>query len=179
MCISSLYANIPFVLSLPPTSPSSHTSKSSQSTKLSSLYYIAGSHWPSILHMVVYICWRRKWHPTPVLLPGKSHGWRSLVGCGPWGHWESDTTKRLHCHFHFHALEKEMATHSSILAWRVPGAGEPGGLSMGSHRVGHDWSDLAAAAVYICQSQLSVHPSFPFQSCPHVHVVLLRHCIRI
>ena len=50
--------------------------------------------------------------------------------------------------FHFHALEKEMATHSSILAWRVPGTGEPGGLpSVGSHRVGHDWSDLAAATV--------------------------------
>ena len=47
--------------------------------------------------------------------------------------------------FHFHALEKEMATHSSVLAWRIPGMGEPGGLpSMGSHRVGHDWSDLAA-----------------------------------
>ena len=49
--------------------------------------------------------------------------------------------------FHFHALEKEMATHSSVLAWEVPGTGKPGGLlSMGSHRVGHDWSDLAAAA---------------------------------
>ena len=47
--------------------------------------------------------------------------------------------------FHFHALEKEMATHSSVLAWRIPGTGEPGGLlSMGSHRVGHNWSDLAA-----------------------------------
>ena len=50
--------------------------------------------------------------------------------------------------FHFHALEKETATHSSVLAWRIPGMGEPGGLpSMGSHRVGHNWSDLAAAAV--------------------------------
>ena len=49
--------------------------------------------------------------------------------------------------FHFHALEKEMATHSSVLAWRIPGMGEPGGLpSMGSHTVGHDWSNLAAAA---------------------------------
>jgi len=49
--------------------------------------------------------------------------------------------------FHFHALEKEMATHSGVLAWRIPGTGEPGGLpSMGSHGVGHDWSDLAAAA---------------------------------
>ena len=49
--------------------------------------------------------------------------------------------------FHFHALEKEMATHSSVLAWRIPGTGKPGWLpSMGLHRVGHDWSDLAAAA---------------------------------
>ena len=52
--------------------------------------------------------------------------------------------------FHFPTLEKEMATHSSVLAWRIPGMGEPGGLpSMGSHRVGHDWSDLAAATVLI------------------------------
>ena len=49
--------------------------------------------------------------------------------------------------FHFHALEKEMATRSSVLAWRIPGTMEPDGLpSMGSHRVGHNWSDLAAAA---------------------------------
>ena len=47
--------------------------------------------------------------------------------------------------FHFHALEKEMATHSSVLAWRISGTGEPGGLpSLGLHRVGHDLSDLAA-----------------------------------
>ena len=57
--------------------------------------------------------------------------------------WLSDFTVT----FHFHALEKEMATHSSVLAWRIPGKAEPGGLpSMGSHRVGHDWSDLAAAS---------------------------------
>ena len=49
--------------------------------------------------------------------------------------------------FHFHALKEEMATHSSVLAWRIPGKGDPGGLpSMGLHRVGHNWSDLAAAA---------------------------------
>ena len=46
----------------------------------------------------------------------------------------------------YKSLEKAMATHSSVLAWRIPGAGEPGGLTpMGSHRVAHDWSDLAAA----------------------------------
>ena len=55
--------------------------------------------------------------------------------------------------FHFPALEKEMATHSSILVWRIPGTGEPSGLlSMGSHRVGHDWSDLAAARVTYTQA---------------------------
>ena len=53
------------------------------------------------------------------------------------GYEESDTTERIH--FHFHALGKEMATHSSVLAWRIPGTGEPGGLpSIGSHRVGHN-----------------------------------------
>ena len=62
--------------------------------------------------------------------------------------------------FQFHALEKEMATHSSVLAWRIPGTEEPGGLpSMGPHRVGHDWSDLAAAACllhypFICHQAL-------------------------
>ena len=54
--------------------------------------------------------------------------------------------------FHFHALEKKMATHSSVLAWRIPGTGEPGGLlSMGSHRVRHDWSDLAVAVVMVTE----------------------------
>ena len=49
--------------------------------------------WVSKIH------WRRKWQPTPVLLPGKSHGWRNLVGCSPWGHKESDNTEQLHFHF--------------------------------------------------------------------------------
>ena len=75
------------------------------------------------------------WHPTLVLLPGKSHGRRSLVGCSPWGDEELEMTGQLH----FHALEKDMATRSSVLAWRVPGMEEPGGLpSMGFHRVRHD-----------------------------------------
>ena len=54
---------------------------------------------------------------------------------------------------HSHALEKEMATHSSVLGWRIPGTGEPGGLlSMGSHRVRHDWSDLATAAPRVTET---------------------------
>ena len=91
--------------------------------------------WHSITDYIQSAARGRQWHPTPVLLPGKSHGWRSLVGCSPWGCLESDTTERLH----FHVLEKEMATHSSILAWRIPWTEEPGGVwSMGSHRVRHD-----------------------------------------
>ena len=91
---------------------------------------------------------RRQWHPTPVLLPGKSHGqkgawWAAVHGVTKSRTWLSNFIFT----FHFHTLEKEMATHSSVPAWRIPGIGEPGGLpSTGSHRVGHDWSDLAAAA---------------------------------
>ena len=94
---------------------------------------------------------RRQWHPTPVLLPGKSHGWRSLVGCSPWGCEESDTTEQLHFHFSLSCIGEGMATHSNFLAWKIPGKGEHGRLpSRGSHRVRHDWSDLAAAAMQMC-----------------------------
>ena len=74
--------------------------------------------------------------------------WATVHGVAKSWTWLSDFTFT----FHFHALQKEMATHSSVLDWRIPGTGEPGGLpSMGSHRVGHDWSDLAAAAA-VCRS---------------------------
>ena len=67
--------------------------------------------------------------------------------------------------FHFHALEKEMATHSSVLAWRIPGTGEPGGLpSMWLHRVGHDWSDLATAAAIYSPEYLEFGFSFIFST---------------
>ena len=75
---------------------------------------------------------------SSTLLPGKSHGQRRLVGCnGVAKSWTrlSDFTLT----FHFHALEKEMTADSSVLAWRIPGTAEPGGLlSMGSHRVEHN-----------------------------------------
>ena len=84
--------------------------------------------------------------------PMDGEGWWAAVhGVAKSQTWLSDFTFT----FHFHALEKEMATHSSVLAWRTPGTGEPGGLlSMGSHRVGHDWSDLAAAAATLNIMQL-------------------------
>ena len=67
--------------------------------------------------------------------------WAAVHGVARSRTWLSDFTFT----FHFHALEKEMATHSSVLAWRIPGTAEPGGLpSMGLHRVGHNWSGLAA-----------------------------------
>ena len=68
--------------------------------------------------------------------------WAAVHGVTKSRTWLTDFTFT----FHFHALEKEMATHSSVLAWRIPGTREPGGLpSMGSNRVGHNWSDLAVA----------------------------------
>ena len=91
---------------------------------------------------------RRQWHPPPVpfCLENPMDGgawWVPVHGVAKSRTRLSDFTFT----FHFHALEKEMATHSSVLAWRIPGTGEPGVLSsMGLYRVGHDWSDLAAAA---------------------------------
>ena len=90
---------------------------------------------PQIAHIV----WRRRWQPTPVLLPIDP-----MVGGAWWAtvHGVAKSQTRLRDFtftFHFHALEKEMATHSCVLAWRIPGMGEPGGLpSMGLHRVRHD-----------------------------------------
>ena len=82
------------------------------------------------------LAWKIPWMEEPCglyVVHGVAKSWT----------WLSDFTFT----FHFHALEKEMASHSSVLAWRIPGTGEPGGLPpMGSHRVGHDWSDSAAAA---------------------------------
>ena len=90
--------------------------------------------------------WRRQWQSTQYsCLENSMDGgawWAAVHGVAEGRTRLSDFTFT----FHLHALEKEMATHSSVLAWRIPGMGEPGGLlSMGSHRVEHNWSDLAAA----------------------------------
>ena len=101
---------------------------------------------------------RRQWHPTPVYSclenPMDGGAWWATVH-GVTKSWTqlSDFTFT----FHLHALEKEMATHSSVLALKIPRTGEPGGLpSMGLHRVRHDWSDLAAAIFQIWQMVLVV-----------------------
>ena len=103
----------------------------------------------------VRIPWRRKWQPTPVLSPGKSHGWRSLVGWSPWGCEESDMTERLHFHFSLLCIGEGNGTHSSILAWRIPGTEEPDRLySMGCKRVRHNWANehthKHTQKVYLC-----------------------------
>ena len=78
--------------------------------------------------------------------------WAAVHGVAKSRTWLSDFTFT----FHFHALEKEMATHSSVLPWRIPGTAEPDGLpSMGSRRARHEWSDLAAAAAADHGSNLS------------------------
>ena len=119
---------------------------------------------------------RRQWQPTPVLLPGKSHGWRSLVGSV---HGVVKSRIRLSDStftFHFHALEKEMATHSSVLSWRIPGTVEPDGLpSVGLHRVGHNWSDLVAVAV--SATEVDVFLEFPcFFKDPKDNIGILISC---
>ena len=90
--------------------------------------------------------WRRRWwHPTPVLLRGKSHRWRTLVGCSLWGCEESHTNEWLNFHFSLSCTGEGNGNPLQCSCLENPGTGEPGGLpSMGSHRVGHDWSNLAA-----------------------------------
>ena len=87
---------------------------------------------------------RRQWHPTPVLLPGKSHGRRSLVGCSPWGRYDWVTLLSLFTFMHW---GRKWQPTPVFLPGESQGRGSLAGCpSMGSHRVGHDWSDLAAAA---------------------------------
>ena len=107
-----------------------------------------------------WISWQLRRMPVTRNLPGEGNGTplqhsslETPMDAGAWWaavHGVAKSRTRLSDFtftFHFHALEKEMAIHSSVLAWRIPGTGEPGGLpSMGLHRVGHDWSDLVAAA---------------------------------
>ena len=103
----------------------------------------------------------------------------SLVGCSPWGREESVTTERLSDFtFHFHALGEEMASHSSVLAWRIPGTGEPGGLpSMGSHRVGHNCHNLAAAAAAVHDDPLLLSKCYHLLPLPALLVLVSQVCI--
>ena len=105
-----------------------------------------------------------------VLLPGKSHGQRSLVGCSPWGHEESDTTERLHFHFLLSRIGEGNGNPLQCSCLENPRDREPGGLpSLGSHKVGHNWIDLAAAAA----AAVYETPGSSVLSDPHQHLALL------
>ena len=84
---------------------------------------------------------RRQWHPTPVLLPGKSHGWRSLVGCSPWGREESDTTDWLHFHFSLSCMGEGNGNPLQFL----PGESQGLGSLVGCHLWGGTESDTTEA----------------------------------
>ena len=93
--------------------------------------------------------WRRQWHPTPVLLPGKSLGWRSLVGCSPWGRKESDTTEWLHFHFSLSCTGEGNGNPLQCSCLENPRDGGAWWAAIyGVKQSRHDWSDLAAAAAY-------------------------------
>ena len=106
------------------------------------------------LSLFTFMHWKRKWQPLQYsCLENPRDGgawWAAVHGVARSQTWLNDFTFT----FHFCALEKGMTTHSKILAWKIPWTGEPGGLlSMGLHRVRHDWSDLAAAAAaaaFVC-----------------------------
>ena len=122
--------------------------------------------------------WRRQWHPTPELLPGKSHGWRSLVGCSPWGLEESDTTERLHFHFSLWCIGEGNGNPLQCSCLENPRDGEAWWLpSMGSHRVGHDWSDLAATAAWVHYHQNTFWMlSLIISTASRYHLCLFNHC---
>ena len=113
------------------------------------------------------ILWRRKWQLTPVFLPGKSHGQRSLEGCSPWDHKESDTTECLNTIINT-TLFPTMAAHSSILAWKIPWTEEPGRLqSMGFAKSRTQLSNFT----FVPHSGLTVrekslHPSILMEKTP-------------
>ena len=122
-------------------------------------------------YILLASCVQRKkwWHPTPVLLLGKSHGRRSLVGCSPWGCEELDTTERLHFHFSLSCIGEGNVNPLQCSCLENPRDRELGGLpSMGLHRGGHDWSDLAAAAASCVtntrDTQFFQGPHFPSKS---------------
>ena len=117
-----------------------------------------GYDWATSLSLFTFMHWKRKWQPTPVFLPRKSHGRRSLVGCSPWGRWESDTTQRLHFGFSLSCIGEGNGNPLQCSCLENPRDGGAWWAAfLGSQRVRHDWSDLAAAGL-LCEGS--------WKSCP-------------
>ena len=151
----------------------------------------------SFLLYVCWWCWRRQWYPTPVLLPEKSHGRKSLVGCSPWGCKESNTTERLHSHFHPGGASGKAPPTNAGDAVSIPGLGRsPGGghdnpfqysflghpidrgvwraMPTGLQRIRHNWSGLACMHPIECEVMYYWYFSLHFlnsvaQSCLTLH----------
>ena len=96
------------------------------------------------------ITWRRQWHSTPVLLPGKSHGKRSLVGCSPWGRQQSDTTERLHFHFSLSCIGEGNGKPLQCSCQENP---RDGGALVGCRSWGHTELDTTEATLQQQQQQ--------------------------
>ena len=139
-----------------------------------------GHDWVTSLYTIIlyisYIYGRRRWHPTPVLLPGKSHGRRSLVGCSPWGLKESDTTERLHFHLSLSCIGEGNGNPLQCSCLENPRDG--GAWWAAVYGVAQSWTRLkwlskqASKQVYTCQFQSPnlYNPAFssvhPFVSWP-------------
>ena len=109
--------------------------------------------WNFLISMTLGSVQRRQWQPTPVLLPGKSHGQGSLVGCSPWGSWELDMTEWLHFHFLLSCIGEENGNPLQCSCLENPrDRGAWWAAVFGSHRVGYDWSDLAAAGSVVLET---------------------------
>ena len=105
------------------------------------------------IYMYECMCmfWRRRWHPTPVLLPGKPHGWRSLVGCSPWDRKESDMTERLHFHFSLSCTGEGNGNPLQCSCLENPrNGGAWWAAACGVAQSQTQWSDLVAAAACVC-----------------------------
>jgi len=123
---------------------------------------------------------RRQWHPTPVLLPGKSHGQRSLVRYSPWGREESDTTEQLHFHVSLSCIGEGNGNPLQCSCLENPrDTGAWWAAIYRSHRVGHNWSDLAAAAIIMTNEEslwpyeLKLKPFLQFSSVQSLSCVRL------
>ena len=118
--------------------------------------------------------WRRHWHTTPVLLPGKSHGWRSLVGCSPWGLKGSDTTERLHFHFSFSCIGGGNGNPLQCPCLENPmDRGAWWATVHGVSRVGHDRATQPPPA----EHQVSRQRCLPFTKAPSSPVEASDFCL--